>query len=135
MRGLYSHIEYFLPWYMSSCNTSDQAIGSEHLDLYWDLYRPQRNWGKVMFLHLSVILFTGGGLPHCMLGYTPPPQNQRQAPPRPEAGTAPPRPQEGTPEEQTPPPRDQAPPSAVHAGRYRQQAGGTHPTGMQSCQK
>ena len=30
---------------------------------------------KVMFLHLSVILFTlggGGGLSHCMLGYTPP---------------------------------------------------------------
>ena len=30
-----------------------------------------------MFLHVSVILFTGGGLPHCMLGY----------PPGPEAGT------------------------------------------------
>ena len=26
-----------------------------------------------MFLHLSVILFTGGGLPQCMLGYHPPP--------------------------------------------------------------
>ena len=26
-----------------------------------------------MFLHVSVILFTGLGLPHCMLGYTPPP--------------------------------------------------------------
>ena len=24
-------------------------------------YRPQRSCGKVMFLHLSVILFTGGG--------------------------------------------------------------------------
>ena len=24
-------------------------------------YRPQRSWGKVMFLHASVILFTGGG--------------------------------------------------------------------------
>ena len=23
-------------------------------------YRPQRSWGKVMFLHVSVILFTGG---------------------------------------------------------------------------
>ena len=32
-----------------------------------------------------------------------------------------------------PPPRDQAPPCAVHAGRYGQQAGGMHPTGMQSC--
>ena len=26
-------------------------------------YRPQRSWGKVMFLHVSVILFTGGGSP------------------------------------------------------------------------
>ena len=24
-------------------------------------YRPQRTWGKVMFSHVSVILFTGGG--------------------------------------------------------------------------
>ena len=30
-------------------------------------------------------------------------------------------------------PLDQAPPGAVHPGRYGQQAGGTHPTGMQSC--
>ena len=30
-------------------------------------------------------------------------------------------------------PPDQAPPGAVHAGRYGHQAGGTHPTGMQSC--
>ena len=26
-------------------------------------YRPQRSYGKVMFLHLSVILSTGGHLP------------------------------------------------------------------------
>ena len=30
-------------------------------------------------------------------------------------------------------PRKQTPPCAVHAGRYRQQAYGMHPTGMQSC--
>ena len=31
-------------------------------------------------------------------------------------------------------PQDQAPPlGAEHAGRYGQRAGGTHPTGMQSC--
>ena len=36
-------------------------------------YRPQRSWGKVMFLQASVILLTGGGcLPQCMLGYIPP---------------------------------------------------------------
>ena len=40
-----------------------------------------------------------------------------QTPPGPEAGT----------------PQEQTPPSAVHARRYGQQAGGTHPTGMHSC--
>ena len=55
-------------------------------------------------------------------------------PPGPEAGT-PPGPEAGT-----PPPRSRHPPgpgtpptSAVLAERYGQQAGGTHPTGMQSC--
>ena len=33
------------------------------------IYRPQRSWGKVMFLHVCVILFRVGGLPQCMLGY------------------------------------------------------------------
>ena len=31
------------------------------------------------------------------------------------------------------PPGPGTPPGAVHAGRYGQQAGGTHPTGMHSC--
>ena len=30
-------------------------------------------------------------------------------------------------------PREQTPPGTEHAGRYGQRAGGTHPTGMQSC--
>ena len=67
-------------------------------------YRPQTKFAKVMFLHMSVshsVHGWGGGLPHCMLGYTP---------------------RQGT-----------HPPGAVHAGRYGQQAGGMHPTGMQSC--
>ena len=49
-------------------------------------YRPQTKFAKVVFLHVSVILSTGGGLPQCMLGYhppgagtTPPPE---QIPPR-----------------------------------------------------
>ena len=29
---------------------------------------------RLCFLHVSVILFTGGGLPQCMLGYHPPEQ-------------------------------------------------------------
>ena len=32
-----------------------------------------------------------------------------------------------------PPPRTRYTPQTVHAGRYGQQAGGTHPTGMHSC--
>ena len=48
-----------------------------------------------MFLHVSVILFTGG-LPHCMLGY--------RDPPGPEAGTPPSGPGTPRPLEQTSPP-------------------------------
>ena len=81
-------------------------------------YRPQRSWGKVMFLQVCVILFTGGE-------YLP------RYPPGP-----------GTPQTRYPPgtrytPTDQAhPPDQVHPpgpGRYGLRAGGTHPTGMQSC--
>ena len=35
--------------------------------------------------------------------------------------------------QQTPPQSRHPPASAEHAGRYCQRAGGTHPTGMQSC--
>ena len=99
-------------------------------------YRPQRSWGKVMFLHVSVILFIGGSA-SVHAGIPPPPTTagtpsgagtplgagttQEQMPPKEQS------PREQTPQEQVPPP------CAVHAGRYRQQAGGKHPTGMQSC--
>ena len=47
-------------------------------------------WGKVIFLHLFVILFTGGwGLPQYMLGYHPPDQAPHQTSP-PGPGTLPP---------------------------------------------
>ena len=43
-----------------------------------DKFLPPANevWGKVIFLHLSVILFTvgEGGLPQGMLGFAPPPE-------------------------------------------------------------
>ena len=39
----------------------------------------------------------------------------------------------GTPPGADPPGADTHPPSAEHAGRYGQRAGGAHPTGMQSC--
>ena len=78
-------------------------------------YRPQTKFAKVMFLHLSVILFTGGvpGQVHPSGRYTP-----RQV--NPPAGT----------------------PGQVPQGRYTpehcitgygQQASRTHPTGMNSC--
>ena len=36
------------------------------------LYRPQRSWGKAMFLHVPVILFMGGGgIPACIAGGIP----------------------------------------------------------------
>ena len=65
----------------------------------------------------------------------PPPQKQtpleadipREVDP-PKADT----PMEADPPKQTPP-KSRPLPCAVHAGRYGQQAGGMHPTGMQSC--
>ena len=80
----------------------------------------------------------GVGLPQYMLEYHHPPSRD-QAHPAPETGT---HPRADTALEQTPPSptpdqtcpqRRHPPPSAVHAGRYGQQAGGMHPTGMQSC--
>ena len=53
----------------------------------------QTKFAKVMFLHVSVILSTGGGLPHCMLGYHTP---QEQTPLGPD-------PQTRHPPDQTPP--------------------------------
>ena len=60
-----------------------------------------------MFLQASVILLTVGG------GYLTPPGAD-------------------TPPNQTPP-RSRPLPPGEHAVRYGQRAGGTHPTGMQSC--
>ena len=56
----------------------------------------------------------------------------QQAPPR---AVIPPGPGNSLPQDQaTAPPGPGTPlPGAVHAGRYAQQAGGTHPTGMHSC--
>ena len=80
-----------------------------------------------MFLHLSVILFTGGCLSqHAMGVYTPLGRQPHQADP----GRSLPR--------QTPPKADTLlgihPPSGRHPLlRMATEAGGTHPTGMHSC--
>ena len=87
-------------------------------------------WGKDMFLHVSVILFTGRGVSGTPPGrYTPLGRyTPRQVHPPP-AGA---------------PPSGRYPPLQVDpAGTppqqcmlgYGQQAGGTHPTGMHSCFK
>ena len=89
-------------------------------------YRPQRSWGEVMFLHMSVILFMGGGSASVHTGIPTPeqtisPQEETRkifSPPRKKPGR---------------PPQEESPPKAVHTGRYGQQVGGTHPTGIHTC--
>ena len=89
-------------------------------------------WGKVIFLHLPVILFTRGEYPPRpgtppWTRYTP---LDQVPPPRP--GTPPNQvpPWTRYPPDQVHPPRAGTPPTP---GRYGQQAGGMHPTGMHSC--
>ena len=121
--------------------TGNHKINHHYVDVC-HYYRPQRSLGKVMFLYVSVILFTGGVCPITCWDAHPPqtrgryPPDRGRHPPRPEAGT-PPRPEAGTPHSpgpeagtptrdqrqappraDTPPSRSRHPPSAVHAGRY-----------------
>ena len=109
------------------CLTKANPAASEQYRMDEHFYRPQRSWDKVMFLHVSVILFRGVWTRH--------PPGSRHPPPRadiPLGADGPPGP--GIPQEQTPPlaadPPGADPPNAVHAGRYGQQAAGMHPTGM-----
>ena len=64
-------------------------------------------WQGYVFTPLSVILFTGGVCLSACWDIHPPPGAD--------------------------PPPSRHSPRAVHAGRYGQQAGGTHPTGMHTC--
>ena len=86
-----------------------------------------------MFLHVCVILFMGGGLPQCMLGYSPArrPPWQGDLPGKADPPGKADHPWQGDRPWQGRPPARQILPCAVHAGRYGQQAGGMHPTGMQ----
>ena len=73
----------------------------------------KRSYDKVMFLHLSVILFTGGVSAPVHAGIHP----LGQTPPAEQAL-----------------PLDTHPPCPVHAGIHMATAAdGTHPTGMHSC--
>ena len=107
-----------------------------HLDSYSHgiINRPQRSWGKVMFLQVSVILLTGGvclsacsGIPH------PTPWSRHPSLEQTPPGSRQPPGSRHPPWEQTPWSRTPPPPPPERAGRYSQRAGGTHPTGMQSC--
>ena len=106
--------------------------------LYFTLLPPANEvWGKVIFLRLFVILFTGGVCLSAFWDTT----SRKHTPPRsthtPGKHTPP---WEAHPPGSTPPPEAHHPPEkhtpsfgAEHAGRYGQRAGGTHPTGMQFC--
>ena len=76
----------------------------------------KRSCGKVMFLHLSVILSGGGCLPQCMLGYTHP------------VSRHPPWSRHPPSVKQTPPRSRHYPPEQTATA-----VDGTHPTGMHSC--
>ena len=101
--------------------------------LNYNYYRPQRSC-KVMFLQASVILLTGGDY---LTRSTPPGPGTPHPAPRTRCTTPLDQvhpPDQAPPQDQVPP--DQTPPPPVEqAGRYGQRAGGTHPTGMQSCYK
>ena len=92
-------------------------------------YRPQTKFAKVMFLHLSVILFTGGCMPQCMMGYTHLVADTPSPPGADIPGNRHP-PGADTPHRSRPP---QGRHSSAQFRRYGQQAGGTHPTGMHTC--
>ena len=122
-------------------------------------YCPQRSCGRVMFSQACVMNSVQGGVPHmppppCMSPCHRPPTTHapRHSVHRGRvsasvyAGIPSPRsrhpPGEDTPSlgaDPSPPPSaadtllGPDPPCGVHAGRYGQQAGGTHPTGMHSC--
>ena len=88
------------------------------LIIFFHNYRPQTKFAKFMFLHVSVShsVHRGGSGPlHAGIHHP----------------NHPPPPGSGIPLGPGPPGPDT--PHAVHAGRYGQQAGGMHPTGIQSC--
>ena len=73
-------------------------VVSSNISLHFNNYRPQRSWGKVMFLQASMILLTGGV---CLSACWDIPPRSRH--PHPRADSPPPQ-------EQTPPPQSRLPP-------------------------
>ena len=81
------------------------------IDPSYNIFTARKQSLRRLCFYACLSFCSGGGLLHFMLGCTP--LDQRQA---------------------SPPGADTPSPSAVHAGKYGQQTGGTHPTGKQSCQ-
>ena len=82
-----------------------------HTILCNPLLPPAKKYGQGNIFRSECQEFCSpGGLPHCMLGYTP--WDQRQAPPGPEAGI----PRSRHPPEQTPPTRSRHPPAQCMLG-------------------
>ena len=81
----------------------------------WDIWWLLKHYGqykRVIRILLECFLVTARR--HLPPGADTSPRDQRQTQP-------------------TPTPEETPVPCAVHAGRYGQQAGGTHPTGMHTC--
>ena len=73
-------------------------IWSRILKYFRNFYRPQRSWSQVMFLHVSVILLTGGWcLPQLHAGIHPPPGRHQEDTPSPQEHTKKTPPQEDAP--------------------------------------
>ena len=65
---LVSHM-CFAGFVVASWSLTQEVAGSSPFNVI-NFYRPQRSWGKVMFLQVCVILFTGG---EYLTRYTPRP--------------------------------------------------------------
>ena len=53
--------QYMLGYGQQAGSTHPTGMHYEFVQLFLTCYRPQRSWGKVMFLQASVILLMGGG--------------------------------------------------------------------------
>ena len=100
-------------------------------------YHPQQSWGKVMFSQACVILFMGGCLPQCTLGYHHIP---KKTPPRSThpPGSRPPRSTLGyhhipekTPSQEHTPPWEQTP--QEHTPRKQTPPGADTPPWCRAC--
>ena len=104
-----------LPTSWEPSSVKRKSLGKKPEDFAPYNCRPQTKFAKVMFVHLSISHSVGGeGSASVHDGIHP----QQQTPPG----------KQTPPEADIPSPGSRHP-CAVHAGRYGQQAGGTHPTG------